>query len=64
MSEVLGLDGVAKVVQAKGRRSLVVVGDVSVEADVIALVDNTVEALGSVDIVCIDVRLSYLDMTR
>ncbi|KAI0747633.1 short chain oxidoreductase [Daedaleopsis nitida] len=53
------LDGVAKAVQAKGRRSVVIVGDVTVEADVVALVDKTVRALGSVDIMIANAGLFW-----
>ncbi|KAI0747621.1 NAD-P-binding protein [Daedaleopsis nitida] len=53
------LDGVAKAVRAKGRRSVVIVGDVAVEADVVALVDNTVQALGSVDIMIANAGLYW-----
>lgn len=45
------LQVVAEAIKAKGRRTVVLTGDVTVEADVAALVDNTVEALGGLDVV-------------
>ena len=45
------LDGVVKAVQAKGRRAIAVLGDATIEADVIALVDKAVEEFGGLDIV-------------
>jgi NAD(P)-dependent dehydrogenase (short-subunit alcohol dehydrogenase family) len=42
---------VAKELQAKGRRSIAIVGDVSMEEDVKALVEKTVEVLGGLDCV-------------
>uniref|UniRef100_A0A8H8CE20 Uncharacterized protein n=1 Tax=Psilocybe cubensis TaxID=181762 RepID=A0A8H8CE20_PSICU len=44
------LDSVKAAVEAKGRKSLAVVGDISSEADVIALVEKTVSALGGLDV--------------
>ncbi|TFY76826.1 hypothetical protein EWM64_g7187 [Hericium alpestre] len=44
------LEAVAKNVESKGRRSLVVPADVSSEADVKAMVDEVVEKLGSLDV--------------
>ncbi|TBU29007.1 short chain oxidoreductase [Dichomitus squalens] len=44
------LDSVAKAIQAKGRRSLAVLGDATVEADVVSLVEHAVEAFGGLDI--------------
>ena len=45
------LDGVVKAVQAKGRRAIAVLGDVTIEADVVALVDKAVEEFGGLDVV-------------
>ncbi len=45
------LDGVVKAIQAKGRRAAAVLGDATVEADVIALVDTAVKEFGGLDIV-------------
>ncbi len=45
------LEAVVKQIEGKGRRSLYVTGNVSVEADVKALVEKTVEVLGGLDIV-------------
>ena len=45
------LDGVRAEVEAKGRRTLVVVGDVSSEPDVERLVDETVDHFGRLDVV-------------
>ena len=47
------LDVVAKAIEAKGRRAIVVTGDVSVEADIVTLVERTVQELGSIDVVSI-----------
>ena len=45
------LDAVVKAIQAKGGRAIAVAGDVSVEADIVALVDRTVQEFGGVDVV-------------
>lgn len=42
---------VVKQIELKGRRSLFVTANVSVEADIKGLVDKTVEAFGGLDIV-------------
>ncbi|KAI0668486.1 NAD-P-binding protein [Trametes maxima] len=44
------VDEVVKVIKTTGRRSMGIFADVSVEADVIAVVDKTVDVLGSVDV--------------
>ncbi|KAJ2932573.1 hypothetical protein H1R20_g4544, partial [Candolleomyces eurysporus] len=44
------LSQVKKEIEAKGRKVYVVTGDVSVEADVQRIVDDTAKALGSVDV--------------
>ena len=53
------LHAVVKAIIAKGRRSIAVTGDVSLEADVVALVEKTVEQLGGVDVVS-TVKPTYL----
>lgn len=45
------LDGVVKAVRAKGRRAIAVLGDATVEADVVALIDKAIEEFGGLDIV-------------
>lgn len=57
------LDEVIREVEAKGRKAVAIIGDVSKEEDVKAMVIKTVEALGGVDcvcsihlIICIDLR--------
>ncbi len=45
------LDAVVNVIQEKGRRAIAVTGDVSVEADIAALVHRTVQELGGLDVV-------------
>ena len=45
------LEAVAKAIRAKGRRCLVLEGDISVEDDVIAMVDRTARELGGLDVV-------------
>ena len=50
-SAVVELKEVAQAAEQAGRKVLVLPGDVSVEADVRALIENTVAGLGSVDVV-------------
>ena len=50
-STAAGLKEVAEAVEKAGRKVLILPGDVSVEADVRALIENTVAGLGSVDVV-------------
>ncbi|KAI1784048.1 short chain oxidoreductase [Ganoderma leucocontextum] len=61
------LDGVVKVVQAKGRRVIAVLGDATIEADVVALVDKAVEEFGGLDIMIANAGigkiLPLVDMT-
>ncbi len=45
------LSAVAKVIEGKGRRALVVTGDVTVEEDVAAMVRTTAAELGALDVV-------------
>lgn len=45
------LDTVVKAIRAKGRRATAFTGDVSLEADIAALVDRTVEEFGGIDVV-------------
>ncbi|TFK86257.1 short chain oxidoreductase [Polyporus arcularius HHB13444] len=44
------LKAVGDAITAKGRRSLVLVGDITVEGDVVAMVAQTVEELGGLDV--------------
>lgn len=46
-----GLDILAAELLKKGRKTLVTIGDVSVEADVKSLVESVVKELGSLDVV-------------
>lgn len=50
-SKTRELEALAADIIAKGRRSCVVPGDVSVERDVISIIDNTVHELGALNIV-------------
>ena len=45
------LDAVVKAIEEKGRRAIAFTGDVSLEADVAALVNRTVQEFGGVDVV-------------
>ena len=45
------LDDVVREIESKGRRSLVVPGDVCLEADVEKVIQQVVEKLGSLDVV-------------
>jgi NAD(P)-dependent dehydrogenase (short-subunit alcohol dehydrogenase family) len=47
------IDQIVTLIQAKGRRSLAVVADVSVEHDVKAMIESVVENLGGLDVVSI-----------
>ncbi|KAK0219916.1 hypothetical protein IW262DRAFT_1272514 [Armillaria fumosa] len=49
-SKTKELDALAADIMAKGRRSSVVPGDISVESDVISIIDNTVHELGALNI--------------
>ena len=55
------LNDVVKQIEAKGRRALVVPGDVSKEEDVQQMVEKTVEVLGGLDVVSFN--LSFCDNT-
>jgi NAD(P)-dependent dehydrogenase (short-subunit alcohol dehydrogenase family) len=59
-SKAAQLDGVKDEIIAAGRRSAVFGGDVSVDADVKAMVAGVVEALGGLDVVSAT-PLSYFD---
>lgn len=50
-SKIAKLEEVAKEIQAKGRKCIAVLGDVSVEIDVKNLVEKAVNELGGVDCV-------------
>lgn len=45
------LKAVARTIEAKGRRTLIVTGDVTVEEDVAAMVSKTAAELGALDVV-------------
>ena len=45
------LKAVARTIEAKGRRTLIVTGDVTVEDDVAAMVSKTAAELGALDVV-------------
>ncbi|KAK0489592.1 acetoin reductase family protein [Armillaria luteobubalina] len=49
-SKTKELDALAADIMAKGRRSCVAPGDISVESDVITIIDNTVHELGALNI--------------
>lgn len=51
-SEADKINEVVEEIKKKGRRAIGIAGNVSVEEDVVALVNKTVEELGSLDIVC------------
>ena len=42
---------VASAIERKGRRAILVPGDVSVEGDVVSMIDKTVAELGTLDVV-------------
>jgi NAD(P)-dependent dehydrogenase (short-subunit alcohol dehydrogenase family) len=48
------LDAVVKEIQGKGRRSLALFADVSIEEEVKAMVDRVVKELGGLDVVSCD----------
>lgn len=52
-----GLDEVVREIEAKGRKAVAVIADVSKEEDVKAMVEKTVEVLGGVD--CVRAVLSH-----
>ena len=58
------LEAVAAAIRATGRRALVVTGDVTVEADVEAMVKGTVDALGGLDVVRPAFELALRDQRR
>ena len=39
------------IIKERGRKSLVVTGDVTIEKDIVSLIEQTVKALGSLDVV-------------
>ncbi len=45
------ITAVVNAIQAKGRKALAVPGDVSVESDVVQIVEKTIQELGGVDVV-------------
>lgn len=52
-----------EIINDKGRKAVVVVGDVSKEEDVKQMIESVVESLGSLDVVsiCRSVAISFLD---
>ena len=46
-----GLEDVVREIESKGRRSLAVPGDVSLEEEVVQVIQQVVEKLGSLDVV-------------
>ncbi|PIL30543.1 hypothetical protein GSI_07243 [Ganoderma sinense ZZ0214-1] len=54
------LDGVVKAVQTKGRRAIAVLGDATIEEDVVALVDRAVEEFGGLDIMIANAGIGRL----
>ncbi len=54
------LESLAQDVRKKGRKAIVVVGDITVESDVKNLVETTIETLGGLDIVSATVPLDVL----
>ncbi|RPD59188.1 NAD-P-binding protein [Lentinus tigrinus ALCF2SS1-7] len=66
-SKRVQLEGVASAIEAKGRRALVLVGDITVEEDVAAVVAKTVEELGGLDVMVANagvfVSIPFVDMT-
>ena len=46
------VDAIVRQIVQKGRKSIAVIGDVSNEEDVKAMVDETARELGSLDVVC------------
>ena len=57
------LDAVVKAIRAKGRRAIAFAGDVSLEADIVALVTRTVQELGGIDVVSGLVSLKLSEVT-
>ena len=51
LSNTPELDDVVREIESKGRRSLAVPGDVSLEAEVEKIIQQVVEKLGSLDVV-------------
>lgn len=54
------LDTLSQEITQKGRRTSIVLGDVSQEADVRRMVDSTVRELGGLDVVSGSVYVTYL----
>jgi meso-butanediol dehydrogenase/(S,S)-butanediol dehydrogenase/diacetyl reductase len=46
-----GLDDVVRAIESKGRRSIAVPADVSLEAEVVRIIQQVVQKLGSLDVV-------------
>ena len=56
------LDDVVREIESKGRRSLAVPGDVSLEEDVEKIIQQVVQKLGSFDVVSSDGGLMIMNM--
>ena len=56
------LDDVVREIESKGRRSLAVPGDVSLEEDVEKIIQQVVQKLGSLDVVSPDGGLMIMNM--
>ncbi|KAK0482177.1 acetoin reductase family protein [Armillaria novae-zelandiae] len=54
------LDALAAEIMAKGRRSCVVLGNISVENDVISIIDNTVHELGALNIMVANAGVCFV----
>lgn len=59
-SKAAAIDNALAEITARGRRGIAALGDVSVEADVISMIDRTVAELGALDVV----RLPSLALER
>lgn len=53
------IDTVVEEIRALGRRAIAIPGDISEEKEVIQMIEKTVEELGSLDIVCILILISW-----
>ena len=58
------LAAVARAIEQKGRRAIIVLGDVSAETDVKGIVDKTVTQLGGLDVVRSCLLFSAMDVAR
>ncbi|KAF8483547.1 hypothetical protein DFH94DRAFT_626191 [Russula ochroleuca] len=62
-----GLDDVVRAIESKGRRSIAVPADVSLEAEVVRIIQQVVQKLGSLDVMVANAAImkyqSFLDTT-